>query len=453
MNEHSVQFYEDDVFLVKGLADFIGSAIANSNTAIAIATAGHLRKLEESLRLRGLLDEQGAARTGTYLALQADTMLPLFMEDDLPDELRFREATGGIIHDPAERDASPIFVFGEMVAILCASRHSSLYATGKHEAAIRVERYFNNLQRHFKFSLLCAYPLDAFPHADDSAIFNEVCALHTQVRPAESYDPHASVHTLQRAVAELQQQAYCLSTEVRDRLEIEQALREVNVDRLTGLPNRNVFHDRLDMDLKKAHRSASPLALLFIDLDHFKEINDTLGHETGDLLLQQVGQRLRSYVRETDTVARLGGDEFTVTLAELHDLATVTDVAQKIRRDLERPFRLGGELAYISASIGITIYPRDGNNSGELLRNADQAMYQSKDQGRNRITYFTSSMQEAAQARMAISNELRRALVDDQLDVFYQPIVDMKNGRIRKAAALPADDFELLLKSGAAVPG
>ncbi len=436
MNDHLVQFYEDDVFLIKGLADYIGTAISRGNKGIAIATRAHLRHLEDTLRARDLLDAEGKARQGKYTALQADRMLPLFMENGEPNELRFRDAIGGVIREAAELDDTRTFVFGEMVAILCAATHSSLHSTGKHDAAIRVERYFNNLQRHYAFSLLCAYPLDAFPHAVDAPMFDEVCTLHTGVLPAESYDPHASLHTLQRTIATLQQQAFSLSTEVQDRLHIEQALREVNVDRLTGLPNRNVFHDRLEMDIKKANRSTLPLALLFIDLDHFKEINDTLGHEIGDLLLQQVGHRLQSYVRETDTVARLGGDEFTITLSELHDIDTVTDVAQKIRSDLSRPFRLGGEWAYISCSIGITLYPRDGRTVGDLLRNADQAMYQSKDHGRNRVTYFTRSMQEAAQARMAISNELRRALDDDQLAVFYQPIVDMECGRIRKAEAL-----------------
>ncbi len=436
MNDHLVQFYEDDVFLIKGLADYIGSALLSGNKGIAIATGEHLRSLEEILTARGLLDERGEAVTGSYTALQADRMLPLFMEDGIPNEVSFRNAIGGLISSAAERDSRQIYVYGEMVAILCAATHCSLYATGKHDAAIRVERYFNNLQRHFTFSLLCGYPLDAFPSSKDAPMFDEVCTLHTHVLPAESYDPQASMQKLQRTIASLQQQAFSLATEVHDRRQIEQALREVNVDRLTGLPNRNVFHDRLEMDIKKAHRSGLPLALLFIDLDHFKEINDTLGHDIGDMLLKQVGQRLQAYVRETDTVARLGGDEFTITLAELHDAGKVTDVAQKIREDLARPFQLEGELAYISASIGITLYPRDGNNAGDLLRNADQAMYRSKDRGRNRFTYFTASMQEAAQARMSMSNELRRALDDKQLDVFYQPIVDMPTGRIRKAEAL-----------------
>jgi diguanylate cyclase (GGDEF)-like protein len=427
MNRHLVQFYEDDAFLIQGLADFLGPALTNGDTAIAIATAPHLRSLEHTLAERGLVDVQGRARAGTYIALGAERMLALVTEDGLPSEPAFRKVIGGLIAEAA-RGGARVYLYAEMVALLCAP--------GRHESVIEVERYFNTLQQQLTFSLLCGYPLAAFPGAADARPFEQVCALHTHVLPAESYDPHASVQTLQRTIAALQQQAHSLSTEVHDRLQVEQALREVNVDRLTGLPNRNVFHDRLDMDIKKAQRSRLPLALLFIDLDHFKEINDTLGHDTGDLLLKQVGQRLQAYVRETDTVARLGGDEFTITLAELHDVGKVTDVAQKIRNDLARPFSLNGELAYISASIGITLYPRDARSAGDLLRNADQAMYQSKDHGRNRFSYFTPSMQEAAQTRMAMSNELRRALDDGQLDVHYQPIIDMNSGRIRKAEAL-----------------
>ena len=436
MNDHLVQFYEDEVFLIKGLADYIGDALASGHTAIAIATADHLDSLEQSLRARQLLDDSGRAARDNYIALQADKMLPMFMEGPLPDEPRFRDAIGNVIRTASERYGGKTYVFAEMVALLCAASHGPLHAVGKHEAAIRAERYFNKLQRHVNFSLLCAYPLDAFPSADDAPMFAEVCMLHTHVTPAESYDPNASLHSLQRTVAALQQQAFSLSTEVHDRLQIEQALREVNVDRLTGLPNRNVFNDRLETDIRKAHRSGLPLALLFIDLDHFKEINDTLGHGVGDMLLKQVGQRLQTFVRESDTVARLGGDEFTITMAELHDVDTVTDVANKIRNDLAKPFLLGNEMAYISASIGITLYPRDASNAGDLLRNADQAMYQSKDLGRNRFTYFTPSMQEAAQARMAISNELRRAMDEQQLTVVYQPIIDMASGRVRKAEAL-----------------
>jgi diguanylate cyclase (GGDEF)-like protein len=436
MGEHTVQFYEDDTFLIKGLSDYVGSALSAGDRAIAIATGDHLSRLEKSLKERGLLDAEGHATHGRYIRLDADLALPLFMENGLPDEMRFRDTIGNVILEATEDHHGRLFVFAEMVALLRAHPRSPLSPPVKHDAASHVERYFNNLLTRFSFTLLCAYPLSAFPSADDMGTFHEVCALHTDVLPAESYDPNTQHETLQRTIAFLQQQAYALGREVHDRQLVEQALREVNVDRLTGLPNRNVFQDRLDLDIKKSQRSGLPLALLFIDLDHFKEINDTRGHEAGDMLLKAVGRRLQGHVRDSDTVARLGGDEFTITLADLHDMASVTDIAQKLCDDLSRPFMVGDEMTYISASIGITIYPRDATNASELLRNADQAMYRSKERGRNRFTYFKSSMQDAAQSRMTLSNELRRAVDEGQLEVYYQPIVDMSNGSIRKAEAL-----------------
>ena len=436
MGAHTVQFYEDDTFLIKGLSDYVGAALSAGDRAMAIATSDHLARLEKSLAARGLLGADGQATKGRYIRLDADRALPLFMTDGMPDEVRFRDTIGNAILDATDDQGGDLFVFGEMVALLRESPHGSLRPPVRHDAALHVERYFNTLLSHFPFTLLCAYPLSAFPSAEDVGIFHAVCALHSEVLPAESYDPSTARDALQRSVAGLQQQAYALRREVHDRKLVEQALREVNIDRLTGLPNRNVFQDRLELDIKRSQRSGLPLALLFIDLDHFKEINDTRGHEAGDLLLKAVGQRLRGHVRQSDTVARLGGDEFTITLAELHELVSVTDIAQKLCNDLARPFMVGDEMAYISGSIGITTYPRDATTAGELLRNADQAMYRSKERGRNRFTYFTSSMQDAAQSRMALSNELRRAVEDGQLEVYYQPIVDMVNGKVRKAEAL-----------------
>ena len=436
MGAHTVQFYEDDTFLLKGLSDYVGSALRAGDRAIAIATSDHLTRLETSLAARGLLGADGQAIKGRYIRLDADDALPLFMTDGMPDEIRFRDTIGNAILDASDEHGGELFVFGEMVALLRDSVHCPLRPPVKHDAALHVEHYFNTLLSHFRFTLLCAYPLSAFPCADDVAIFHAVCALHSEVLPAESYNPTIERDALQRSIAALQQQAYALSREVHDRKLVEQALREVNIDRLTGLPNRNVFQDRLELDIKRSQRSGLPLALLFIDLDHFKEINDTRGHEAGDLLLKAVGQRLRSHVRQGDTVARLGGDEFTITLAELHDVVSVTDIAQKLCDDLARPFMVGTEMAYISGSIGITVYPRDAATAGELLRNADQAMYRSKERGRNRFTYFKSSMQDAAQNRMALSNELRRAVENGQLEVYYQPIVDLVTGELRKAEAL-----------------
>jgi diguanylate cyclase (GGDEF)-like protein/PAS domain S-box-containing protein len=211
---------------------------------------------------------------------------------------------------------------------------------------------------------------------------------------------------------------------------------QANFDPLTGLPNRRMFHDRLDQDVKKAHRAGAPLALLFLDLDHFKEVNDTLGHGMGDLLLKEAANRLVNCVRESDTVARLGGDEFTVILGELDEPGCVERVAQNILHKLSEPFQLGEELAYVTTSIGITMYPDDATEIDALLKNADQAMYSAKQLGRNRCSYFTQSMQEAAQTRMRLANDLRVALARDQFRVYYQPIVELATGATYKAEAL-----------------
>ncbi|HEU0234691.1 MAG TPA: EAL domain-containing protein [Gallionella sp.] len=211
---------------------------------------------------------------------------------------------------------------------------------------------------------------------------------------------------------------------------------QANFDTLTGLPNRHMFHDRLAQDIKKAHRAGLKTALLFIDLDKFKEVNDTLGHSMGDILLQEAARRIGGCVRETDTVARLGGDEFTVILAELDDTGSVERIAENILQSLAKPFRMGNEIAYISASIGITLHPNDATEAEDLLKNADQAMYAAKNGGRNRFSYFTPFMQQAAQARLRLTNELRGALAAGQFRIYYQPIVNLATGRIIKAEAL-----------------
>ncbi|HLF98072.1 MAG TPA: EAL domain-containing protein, partial [Methylococcaceae bacterium] len=216
----------------------------------------------------------------------------------------------------------------------------------------------------------------------------------------------------------------------------EQLWKQANFDNLTGLPNRRMFHDRLEQEIKKSHRANLPLGLLFLDLDRFKEVNDTLGHEAGDLLLQHAAQRLVGCVRDTDTVARLGGDEFTIILGELDSPENLERIARSILDGLAEPFHLGGELAFVSASIGITLYPADASDVEQLVKNADQAMYAAKHQGRNRYSYFTPSMQDAAQKRLRLANDMRYALAGQQFQVHYQPIVELASGAVYKAEAL-----------------
>ncbi len=212
--------------------------------------------------------------------------------------------------------------------------------------------------------------------------------------------------------------------------------RQANYDTLTQLPNRRLFTDRLEQGIKVAHRENQQLALLFVDLDRFKEVNDTLGHHMGDELLVEAAQRISSCVRESDTVARLGGDEFTVILNELHDVSPIGAIGQKIIDSLSQPFKLRDEQVFVSASVGITVYPEDALSAEELLKNADQAMFAAKQNGRNRVNYFTKSMQEAAQHRMHLIRDIHQALADEQFTVYYQPIVALASGRIHKAEAL-----------------
>ncbi|MDH4235465.1 MAG: diguanylate cyclase, partial [Gallionella sp.] len=212
--------------------------------------------------------------------------------------------------------------------------------------------------------------------------------------------------------------------------------KQANFDMLTGLPNRHMFYDRLTQEIKKSHRAGLKMALLFVDLDKFKEVNDTLGHSIGDIMLMETARRISDCVRGTDIVARLGGDEFTVVLAELVDSSSVERIVENILQKLAEPFQLGDEMAYVSASIGITLYPEDAIEVEELLKNADQAMYMAKSKGRNRFCYFTPSMQHHAQTRLRMINELRGALAANQFQVYYQPIVELATGSINKAEAL-----------------
>jgi diguanylate cyclase (GGDEF)-like protein/PAS domain S-box-containing protein len=226
-------------------------------------------------------------------------------------------------------------------------------------------------------------------------------------------------------------------SDITEKKDAEQQIwRQANFDQLTGLPNRRMFLDRLGEDIKKSRRSGLPMALLFLDLDHFKLVNDSLGHDMGDLLLQQAADRLRECVRESDTIARLGGDEFTLILNNLTDSGRVGAIAQKILWRLAEPFTLGNEQAYVSGSVGITLYPADATDAEGLLKNADQAMYGSKKAGRGRYQYFTPAMQEAALTRIRLSNDLREALARNQLSVVYQPIHALQSGRVQKAEAL-----------------
>lgn len=207
-------------------------------------------------------------------------------------------------------------------------------------------------------------------------------------------------------------------------------------DALTGLPNRSLFQDRLSHALAESRRGEQPMALMLLDLDHFKYVNDTLGHHVGDQLLKEVALRLGGCVRESDTVARLGGDEFVIIVNGMHDLRDVVPVAEKIFSEMTRPMRVNSHQFRVTASLGIAMYPDDAANIDDLIRNADTAMYHAKDRGRANYQFFTPHMNEAAHERVMIEEHLRRGLDSGEFELFYQPKISLRPRKLVGCEAL-----------------
>ena len=207
-------------------------------------------------------------------------------------------------------------------------------------------------------------------------------------------------------------------------------------DILTSLPNRILFLDRLQQAITYAERQQNNVAVLFLDLDRFKNVNDTLGHHIGDLLLQEAARRIRLCVRNSDTVSRQGGDEFVIMLPNLDDLGDIVQVVDKVIESIAKPYNLNGHIMHLTTSVGVSVYPGDGSDSEMLIRNADTAMYQAKDAGRNDYRFFTQEMNRAIAKRVGLENKLRNALERGELLLHYQPKVNLRSGEIVAVEAL-----------------
>ncbi len=227
------------------------------------------------------------------------------------------------------------------------------------------------------------------------------------------------------------------SRDVTERRRAEERVQYLaNYDVLTGLPNRFLMQDRLTQVIAHAHRNRLRVALMYIDLDRFKVVNETLGHYVGDALLKQAAERVRKSSRDADTVARVGGDEFTIVFPNVTSLQTLSAAAGAMLADLAKPFPSDGQELFVSASVGISLYPDDANGVDELIKHADAAMSSAKHLGRNNFQFFTPGMNQEAQDRMLIEAGLRAAIQRDELSLLYQPKIDLATRRIFGAEAL-----------------
>jgi diguanylate cyclase (GGDEF)-like protein len=239
-----------------------------------------------------------------------------------------------------------------------------------------------------------------------------------------------------------------LEAEIAERrLADQRVVHMAHHDALTGLPNRTLLADRVGQAIARAHRSGGKLAVLFLDLDRFKNVNDSFGHAVGDMLLTAVSARLTASRREEDTVARLGGDEFIVSIPDVADAAEAESVAARILSDLAKPFTINGHQLHADVSIGIALYPRDGDTAETLMRNADTAMYHAKESGRGNYQFFSEQLTERVSRRLSTETNLRRALERGEFTVHYQPLMNLATGRVDGAEALlrwPQQDDRLV---------
>ncbi len=255
-------------------------------------------------------------------------------------------------------------------------------------------------------------------------------------KSGEIYPEWLSISTVKNLQDEITHYVGIFS-DITERKQAEERVRHLaHYDALTDLPNRTLFHDRLQQALIQAQRSHDQVAVMFIDLDRFKIINDTLGHNVGDLLLQAVAQRLLNCVRQGDTVCRQGGDEFVILLPQISHAEDAALVAQKILDSINRVFVLDGHELHIGASIGISFFPADGVDAEALMKNADVAMYRAKELGRNNYQFYLSDMNARSFERLALETSLRRAVEHDELEVYYQPLMDAHSNKLVGMEAL-----------------
>jgi diguanylate cyclase (GGDEF)-like protein len=352
-----------------------------------------------------------------------------------------------------------IWLFNEeKTQMVCADLYSSntnTHESGEILSAKDYPEYFKSIKngkiivadnarkdpRTWEFNDSYLIPLDIYsmldsPLIQDNELIGVICHEKTGEIKKWAPDEESFAGSMVNAVS--------LSLEIKKRQFIQEELKaqketfhyHAHHDSLTNLPNRFLFNDRLNQTIKHAQRDNTKIALLFIDLDHFKQINDSMGHKIGDELLIEVAGRLKNEIRKADTLARLGGDEFSIILSQVTSNESIVEVTQNLIDAMNSPIELGKQSFYVTLSVGVAIYPDDGYTPDELLKNADAAMYQAKDEGRNTYQFYTQVMTEKAFERIAMETSFRHALEKEEFIVHYQPQLDAETEQIIGMEAL-----------------
>ena len=306
---------------------------------------------------------------------------------------------------------------GKIASVNC----SMLHLTGRSEIEMIGSRLETHLSPHSPAAEFCALP----------------SGHSTQMQLSRLVGPPLPVEVIVNTVRRMDGEERVLAVrDISERLAAEKTIRHLaHHDGLTGLPNRALLNERLEQALVRVRRGET-LAVHLLDLDHFKNVNDTLGHPAGDRLLRQVADRLRTIVRETDTIARMGGDEFVVLQVALSEPADATILAQRIIEVLGEPFIIDGRHVVIGASLGIALGPADGVSPDQLMRNADLALYRAKGKGRGMYRFFELEMDALMQVRRTLECDLRKALIDSEFELYYQPVVNLASNEITGLEAL-----------------
>jgi diguanylate cyclase (GGDEF)-like protein/PAS domain S-box-containing protein len=377
------------------------------------------RKAEE-LAMRGLLLEQAAILENASAGI-------VFLKDRVVQRCnrRFAEMLGYDDEDVCGRSTRFMYMSTEAF-----ERGASAYPTlARGESHSREEQLLRR-DGHPVWCRLTGRAVDpSHPDLESVWIVEDVTEQRAARQELE--------HRVRQRTAELAEANARLRAEIAEREQIEQRMRHLaNHDELTGLPNRRLLLDRLAQAITLARRSGDQLAVLFLDLDRFKTINDSLGHTVGDELLRTMAQRIVATVREGDTVARIGGDEFVLLLPRIDTGPHASLVAGKVMEALSQPLRIDGHDLRVTGSIGIAVFPHDGATADLLLRNADAAMYYAKETGRDNQQFFASAMNVAAAQRLALENDLHLALERGELRLHYQPRIDLGSARLVGVEAL-----------------